>query len=191
MGQSASLRTRNANSRLARSRCCDFARFGRYVHLVQATDLHIVDIAVDGCVGRHERMLADAPSVLRARPPLWRGFDQTFPSKDAVARSSSSRSVMISSENSLHAAIGVVDDEPLLRAEQLVGNDKRADGVVRRTLAGAMMTCASLSAGPAYFAGSSWASMHVRIAKAPAGAAPDRPSCRTPARKTGWPRELR
>ena len=42
---------------------------------------------------------------------------------------------MISSENSLHAAIGVVDDEPLLGAKQLVRDDKRADRVVRRAAA--------------------------------------------------------
>ncbi len=30
----------------------------------------------------------------------------------------------------LHAAVGMVDDEPLARAQLLVRNDRRADGVV-------------------------------------------------------------
>src|SRR6185312_8391608 len=36
----------------------------------------------------------------------------------------------------LHAAVGVVDDEPLLRTEELVGDDDRADGVVAGAAAG-------------------------------------------------------
>src|SRR5512139_2248393 len=35
-----------------------------------------------------------------------------------------------------HAAVGVVDDEPLAGAQQLVGDDQRADGVVAGAAAG-------------------------------------------------------
>ena len=39
-------------------------------------------------------------------------------------------------KNSLHAAVGVVDDEPLLRAQQLVRDHEGPDGVVGRASPG-------------------------------------------------------
>ena len=57
----------------------------------------------------------------------------------------------------LHPAIGVMDDEPFLGAEQLVRDDERADRVIRRAAAGV----------PDHMcvAGSSLASMQVKMAK--------------------------
>ena len=69
----------------------------------------------------------------------------------------------------LHAAVRVVDHEPLARAEQLVGDDQRADRVVARAAAGVADDVRVALVSPAYFAGSRRASMQVRIAKRRAG----------------------
>jgi hypothetical protein len=66
----------------------------------------------------------------------------------------------------------VPDDEDLLGAEEVVGDDERADRVVARQAAGIAalrMTCASPSSSPSARAGSMRASMHVRTAKRRAG----------------------
>jgi hypothetical protein len=59
----------------------------------------------------------------------------------------------------LHAAIDVMDDEPLLRAEQFVGDDQLADCIVGRAAAGVADDIRVPSVRPVYFAGSSRASM--------------------------------
>ena len=60
-------------------------------------------------------------------------------------------------------------DEPLARAEQLVGDDQRADRVVAGAAAGVADDVGVALASPANLAGSSRASMQVRIAKRRAG----------------------
>src|SRR6188474_220929 len=65
----------------------------------------------------------------------------------------------------LHAAVRVMDHEPLVRAKQLVGDNKRADASSLARPPALRITCASPSARPANLAGSSRASMQVRMAK--------------------------
>src|SRR6266478_5180443 len=68
-----------------------------------------------------------------------------------------------------HAAIGVVNDKPLPRAPSLyeMTSDRMASSLARPPAL--RMTCASPSASPAHLAGSSRASMQVRMAKCRAG----------------------
>jgi hypothetical protein len=69
----------------------------------------------------------------------------------------------------LHAAIRMMHHEPLARAEQLVGDDERTMASLLARPPALRMTRASPSARPANLAGSSRASMQVRMAKRRAG----------------------
>src|SRR5262245_21950047 len=69
----------------------------------------------------------------------------------------------------LHAAIGVMDDEPFAGAEQLGGDHERADRVIGRPAAGVADHMGVAFGKAAYLAGSSRASMQVRMAKRRAG----------------------
>ena len=141
---------RRARTARLRSRLPAFRRLG---HLDQPAGLHVVDIAVDGHASGDEGVGADAGDVggdalglvLDGQPIdeiAFRGARRITHVLPAVR--SELRGVQALSEErahhlvgeGLHAAVGVVDHEPLLGAEQLVGDDEGADGVIARAAAG-------------------------------------------------------
>ena len=72
-----------------------------------------------------------------------------------------------------------MDDEPLLGAEELVRDHERPDRIVAGAAAGVADHVRITPLSPAYLAGSSRASMQVRIAKRRAGGRQARPWRRT------------
>ncbi len=125
-------------------------RFGNFVQLA---GLHIVDVPVDGDVTGHQRVTADAydvlddaPGVVRDRHPVdVLAFRRAWPRlRVAPAALIQARGLETFGEEAahdlireqLHAAVRMMDHEPFGRAEQLVGNDQRPDGVIARPAAG-------------------------------------------------------
>ncbi len=122
-------------------------------HLEQPATPHVVDEAVHGNRRRHQRVLPDARHVIHHALPLVLdrqpvdvlarrrprpGADIGEPLRrqlrglEAVAQQPAHD--LIGEE--LHPAIGVVDDEPLSGAEQLVRDHQRPDGIVARPSTG-------------------------------------------------------
>src|SRR5215510_5018711 len=105
----------------------------------------------------------------QTEPPPCLGLDQALPSKFAVARLSSSKVLMISSENvSMPQLVWWMTNHSLVPSSLCEITSERMASSVARPPA-LRITWASPSASPAYLAGSSRASMQVRIAKCRAG----------------------
>src|SRR6516225_4744580 len=161
----------------------DFRRLG---HFHERTGFYIVKIAVDRDGWRHEWVPANAPHIgnnasmnisdrqpvdelasVRAWPcaavmPALRVNNRLLqaPRQQAANNFIGER---------LHATVGVMDYKPLACAEKLVADQKRANSVIAGAATGIANHCASPSARPANFAGSSRASMQVRNREAPRG----------------------
>src|SRR5262249_27858541 len=149
---------------------------GRLIDLHQAAALHVVNVTVDRDILRHQRMIADARNVLNHasgevadRVPFdelavdrARALADVAPTGFAELCGVEAFRQQIAHHlvgERLHAAIGVMDDEPFAGAEQLGGDHERADRVIGRRPPALRITWASPSARPAYLAGSSRASM--------------------------------
>src|SRR5680860_544716 len=125
----------------------NLSSLGRLRYLDQSTGLNVIDIAVDSHRARHKRMRPDAPHVGRdalslildgqpideltfrgawTAPDIMPTLCLKFRGVEALPQKRAHHLV----GEGLHAAVGVVDHEPLICTEQLVRNDQRADGVV-------------------------------------------------------------
>src|SRR5215467_15306226 len=105
----------------------------------------------------------------QTEPPPCLGLDQVLPSKFAVARLSSSKVLMISSEKvSMPQLLWWMTNHSLVPSSLCEITSERMASSVARPPA-LRITWASPSASPAYLAGSSRASMQVRMAKCRAG----------------------
>src|SRR5262244_663561 len=105
----------------------------------------------------------------QTEPPPCLGLDHALPSKFAVARLSSSKVPMISSENvSMPQLVWWMTNHSLVPSSLCEITSERMASSVARPPA-LRITWASPSASPAYLAGSSRASMQVRMAKCRAG----------------------
>ena len=122
-------------------------------HLDEPAGLDVVDVAVDRDAGRHQRVVADPLDVLGDAGGVVRDRQEV----DVVARVGAGPLADVGEAvgaelgglqaarqqapdhvvgEELHAAVGVVDHEPLRRAEQLVGDHQGADRVVAGAAAG-------------------------------------------------------
>src|SRR5580693_2229923 len=128
------------------------ARFGRGLHFIEPSGPDVVDIAIDRHVCGHQGMLAnathvlgDAVSLVLDRMPFDEVAGRVTPVvvrvRPGLAVEARGRKIVLEQigdylvGEKLHAAIRVMNDKPFLRAEELVGNDKRPYGVVGRTAA--------------------------------------------------------
>ncbi len=126
---------------------------GRLGNFDQPAAAHVIDIAIDRDVRRDQRMRADAPHVFGdARLEILEGQPFDIVAVDAAGAGPMIMPAMFVDRRriealfqqaandlvveQLHAAIAVMDDEPLIGAEQLVRDDQRADGVVAGAPAG-------------------------------------------------------
>src|SRR5262249_31124223 len=105
----------------------------------------------------------------QTEPPPCLALDHALPSKFAVARLSSSKVLMISSENvSIPQLVWWMTNHSLVPSSLCEITSERMASSVARPPA-LRITWASPSASPAYLAGSSRESMQVRMAKCRAG----------------------
>src|SRR5262249_34570849 len=115
--------------------------------LLQSAGLHVVDVSVDRDGFWNQRMVADTPHigddcrrvVLHREPVDELTFRRAWALADiAKAGGSQLRGLEALGQETPHQLVGeeqhsavrMMNDEELLRAEELVGNDQRAEGVV-------------------------------------------------------------
>ncbi|EAU65160.1 hypothetical protein STIAU_4203 [Stigmatella aurantiaca DW4/3-1] len=129
------------------------AHFGGPGNLDQTARLDVVDESVDGDALGHQGAGADALHV--HHHALREILDREPVHELALGRAGTSADVLPLAlvehrrleaaleqlaegllREELHAAVGMVDDEELLGAQQLVGDDEGADGIVTRTASG-------------------------------------------------------
>jgi len=161
----------------------DFCRLG---HFHERTGFYIVKIAVDLDSWRHERVRANAPHIgnnasmnISDRQPVDElASVRAWPCTAVMPAPRVDRRLLQAPRQQtadnfigerLHATVGVMDYEPLACAEKLVADHKRANSVVAGAATGIANHVRVAFRKASELAGSSRASMQVRIAKRLAG----------------------